>query len=40
MVWATMDGLARLVTLEGVAKQRGADPSELDYKPRQETTHA
>lgn len=40
MVWATMDGLSRLVTLAGVAKQRGADPSELDYKPRQEATNA
>jgi small subunit ribosomal protein S5 len=40
MVWATMDGLTRLVTLQSVAKQRGADPAELDYKPRQEASHA
>jgi small subunit ribosomal protein S5 len=40
MVWATMDGLGRLVTLDRVAKLRGADPSELDYRPRQETTNA
>jgi small subunit ribosomal protein S5 len=40
MVWATMDGLTRLVTLERVAKLRGADPAELDYRPRQEATNA
>ncbi len=40
MVWATMDGLTRLVTLDQVAKLRGTDPSELDYRPRQETSHA
>jgi small subunit ribosomal protein S5 len=40
MVWATMDGLTRLVTLERVAKLRGADPAELDYRPRQEATDA
>ena len=39
MVLATMDGLTRLVTLEGVARLRGAEPSELDYRPRQETTN-
>ncbi|KPK05470.1 MAG: 30S ribosomal protein S5 [Gemmatimonas sp. SG8_28] len=40
MVWATMDGLTRLVTLERVAKLRGTDPAELDYRPRQEATNA
>jgi small subunit ribosomal protein S5 len=40
MVWATMDGLSRLVTLERVARMRGADPAELDYRPRQERTNA
>jgi small subunit ribosomal protein S5 len=39
MVWATMDGLTRLVTLERVARLRGMEPSELDYRPRQETTN-
>ncbi len=40
MVWATMDGLTRLVTLDRVARMRGADPAELDYRPRQEATNA
>jgi small subunit ribosomal protein S5 len=40
MVWATMDGLSRLVTLDRVARLRGTDPAELDYRPRQETTNA
>ena len=40
MVWATMDGLSRLVTLDRVARMRGADPAELDYRPRQERTNA
>jgi small subunit ribosomal protein S5 len=40
MVLATMDGLMRLVTRESVAKQRGADPAEIDYRPRQEATNA
>ena len=40
MVWATMDGLERLVTLERVTRERGVDPTELDYRPRQEATHA
>jgi small subunit ribosomal protein S5 len=40
MVWATMDGLTRLVTLEQVAKLRGVDPADLDYRPRQEAPNA
>ena len=40
MVLATMDGLTRLVTLDRVARLRGADPAELDYRPRQEATNA
>ena len=40
MVWATMDGLTRLVTLERVAKLRGVDPADLDYRPRQEAPNA
>jgi small subunit ribosomal protein S5 len=39
MVWATMNGLASLVTLSEVVRQRGADPSEVDYKPRQEAVN-
>lgn len=35
MVWATVDGLRRLLTLEAVARQRGADVSEIEYRPRQ-----
>lgn len=35
MVWATMDGLRRLLTVEDVARQRGTDVSEIDYRPRQ-----
>lgn len=40
MVWATMDGLTRLVTAEQVARERGADVSEIKYRPRQEVPHA
>jgi len=40
MVWATMDGLTRLVTLDRVARLRGTAPEDLDYRPRQETTNA
>ena len=40
MVWATMNGLASLITLSDVLRQRGVDPSEVDYKPRQEATNA
>lgn len=40
MVWATMDGLTRLVTLDQVARQRGAEPTELDYRPRQGVSNA
>jgi hypothetical protein len=36
MVWATMDGLTQLLTVSDVARQRGADPAEIDYRPRQE----
>jgi small subunit ribosomal protein S5 len=35
MVWATMNGLMGLLTLEKVTRQRGLDPTELDYRPRQ-----
>jgi small subunit ribosomal protein S5 len=40
MVWATMDGLTRLVTVEQVARERGVDGSEIGYRPRQERLHA
>ncbi len=35
MVWATIDGLHRLLTVEDVARQRGVEVSEIDYRPRQ-----
>ncbi|GBD31306.1 MAG: 30S ribosomal protein S5 [Gemmatimonadales bacterium] len=40
MVWATMDGLRRLVTVEQVAQERGVDVSEIGYRPRQERVYA
>lgn len=40
MVWATLDGLTRLVTPEQVARERGLDASEIPYKGRQEVQHA
>jgi len=36
MVRATMDGLTRLVSVQQVARARGIDVSEIDYRPRQE----
>jgi len=39
MVWATMNGLASLITLKEVLRQRGTDPSQVDYKPRQEAVN-
>ncbi|MDH3455931.1 MAG: 30S ribosomal protein S5 [Gemmatimonadota bacterium] len=40
MVWATMNGLTELLTLERVSRERGVDPAELDYRPRQEAPNA
>ena len=41
MVWATVDGLNRLVTPDMVARERQMEVSELGYRPRQkETDHA
>ncbi|NIM52021.1 MAG: 30S ribosomal protein S5 [Gemmatimonadales bacterium] len=40
MVWATMDGLTRLVTLDQVVRERGSDPAEIDYRPRQGVSNA
>jgi small subunit ribosomal protein S5 len=37
MVWATMDGLTRMVTVEQVARERGLDPETIPFRPRQET---
>jgi small subunit ribosomal protein S5 len=36
MVWATVDGLHRLVTPEIIARERRIDVSEIDYRPRQQ----
>jgi small subunit ribosomal protein S5 len=38
MVWATLAGLSRLTTAETIARQRGMEPTELGYRPRQEAT--
>jgi small subunit ribosomal protein S5 len=35
MAWATLDGLTRLVTREQVARERGLDPSLIEYRSRQ-----
>ncbi|MFQ5704081.1 MAG: 30S ribosomal protein S5 [Gemmatimonadales bacterium] len=35
MVWATVDGLRNIVTAQQVAKERGVDVAEIDYRPRQ-----
>ncbi len=35
MAWATLDGLTRLVTADDVARQRGIDTAQIDYRPRQ-----
>lgn len=35
MVWATLDGLTNLLTVEAVAKQRGVDPATIQYRARQ-----
>jgi small subunit ribosomal protein S5 len=36
MVRATMDGLATLVSARQVARERGVEPDQIAYKPRQE----
>ena len=36
MVWATVDGLRKITTAEQVARERGVDVSEIDYRPRQQ----
>jgi len=36
MVRATMDGLTRLVSARQVARERGVEPDQIAYKPRQE----
>ena len=35
VVWATVDGLDRLVTHDQMARERELDASEIDYRPRQ-----
>ncbi len=35
MVWATVDGLRNITTAEQVARERGVDVTEIDYRPRQ-----
>ena len=35
MVWATLEGLTNMMTVEGVARQRGVEPSAIDYRARQ-----
>lgn len=40
MVWATLDGLTRLITADQVARERGLDASQIAYKGRQEVRHA
>ncbi|MBI4421306.1 MAG: 30S ribosomal protein S5 [Gemmatimonadetes bacterium] len=36
MVWATIDGLERLVTVSQIARERGTEPSDIGYRSRQE----
>jgi small subunit ribosomal protein S5 len=36
MVRATMNGLTRLVSVQQIARERGIEVSEIDYRPRQE----
>jgi small subunit ribosomal protein S5 len=40
MVWATMDGLTKMVTVEQVARERGVEPESIGFRPRQETARA
>ena len=40
MVWATIRGLQGMLTVEEVARQRGIEPSEVGYRPRQEVPSA
>jgi ribosomal protein S5 len=36
MVWATMDGLRELVTVEQVARERDVAVDTIQFRPRQE----
>lgn len=40
MVWATMDGLTRMVTVEQVARERDVAPETIGFRPRQEGARA
>ncbi len=35
MVWATVNALYTLVTANQIARERGVDPADIDYRPRQ-----
>ena len=35
MVWATMDGLAHLVTVGQIARERGMEVADVGYRARQ-----
>ncbi|MGD2134738.1 MAG: 30S ribosomal protein S5 [Gemmatimonadales bacterium] len=36
MVWATVNGLREVLTLDQVVRERGVEPSDVDYRPRQQ----
>lgn len=40
MVWATMGGLQKLITVEQVARERDLDVASIPYRPRQGATDA
>ena len=40
MVWATMNGLTGLVTVQQLARERGIDPAEIHFRGRQEVERA
>jgi small subunit ribosomal protein S5 len=40
MVWATMDGLTKMVTVEQVARERGLEVDSIPFRARQETARA
>jgi small subunit ribosomal protein S5 len=40
MVWATMDALTHLVTVEQVARERDVDPASIPFRARQEVVRA
>lgn len=40
MVWATIEGLRHLVTVDQAARERGVETGDIGYRPRQEPLHA